>query len=208
MRDNSVESIKGYIKRKNSVKYSYAVNVVVEKPAGFGVINLGEIALTCVTEGRVSYIVTEGNCLDKVEVEIKHRANRARYTRYKLNVKCATGDIVVLIEGKHLRLIGIAIVVGAVHNLINVTHVRRPPDGLLIEALISSDSIRTLRSKVRARVILYILPYSLGNLGRELFIISLVHIYSDNFFCNYFIINILASQEKNTYIIKNKSLPG
>ena len=74
------------------------MNVVIKISSRFGMIDLGEITLAGVTKRCVPYIVAESNRFYKIKIKIKHGAYRASYTRNQLNVKGATGDIVVLIE--------------------------------------------------------------------------------------------------------------
>ena len=50
---------------------------------------------------------------------------------YQLHMKGAAGNIIVLIEGKNLRFIGIAVIIRAVQNGFGIPNKRRSPKGVL-----------------------------------------------------------------------------
>ena len=165
MSDDAVEGVERQVQRKKTVKNADAMDVMVEISAGLGVIDLADVSLACVAEGRVSDVVAESDSLDQVEVEAEDRADGARKSRHKLNVKRAAGDIVVLIEGEHLGLVGVSVVKGAIHYLVDVAHISRTPDRRNVGVGIAADGGRILCREVGASSVLKVVFYSLGKLG-------------------------------------------
>ena len=62
-------------------------------------------------------------------------------------MKRAAADIVVFIERKHLRFIGIAVIERAVDNLVAVPYKRRADDIRFILILIAADDIILVKPK-------------------------------------------------------------
>ena len=56
---DTVKGIEGYIKRKDSVKDSYAMYVMVKISATLSMKNLADITLTCVAKRSVTNIVAK-----------------------------------------------------------------------------------------------------------------------------------------------------
>ena len=71
---------------------------MVEIASRIRMVKLGEEAFSRVSERRMSEIVTKGNRLDQVKVQVQHTADIAGDPRNKLYMQNAPRNIVVLIE--------------------------------------------------------------------------------------------------------------
>ena len=79
-------------------------------------------------ERRVPQIVPERYGLDEVAVQPEQPPDSPCDAAYQLHVQAAAADVVVLDEGKHLRLACVSVISGHVHNLLDVSRERGPGD--------------------------------------------------------------------------------
>ena len=118
-------------------------------------VKLAKVGLSCVRKGRVTEVVTERDGFNQVEIEVQSGTDGARDAGDELNVQAAAGDIIVLVERKHLRLVGIAIVKGAVQDLINVVNKGRAPNGGNVFCqIVSSENLPVIKSHRRHKTAL------------------------------------------------------
>ena len=65
---NAVKGLKCHIVGENFIKNSYRLNIVVKVSTCFFKVNLVKEGFARVRKGRMTNVVTEGNCLDKIKV--------------------------------------------------------------------------------------------------------------------------------------------
>jgi hypothetical protein len=92
-------------------------------------------------------------------------------------VESAASYIIVFDKGKYLGFIGISIVIGAVHNLVNVANVGWAPYGFSIGAVVAANGFTTLGGEVGTTVMLTVVFYALGELGSEMLVYT-AHLFS------------------------------
>ena len=100
---------------------------MVEESAGVLVIQLIKEHFTGMGKGGVTDVVTQGNGLDQIQVQVQRTANGPGDSGHQLDMKAPTGDIVILYQGEHLGLVGITVIIGAVHDPVDVLGKGRPP---------------------------------------------------------------------------------
>jgi hypothetical protein len=125
-----------------------------------------------VTEWSVTDVVTKRDSLDKIKIEIQGLSDSPCDSGYKLNVKSAPRYIVVSVEGENLRFIGIAIVVGAVQNFVNVANERGPPDVGTVFFAVSANDVFLAKVESGTSIISFIALNTLHQLSRERFVIK------------------------------------
>jgi hypothetical protein len=127
-----------------------------------------EIFFTCVTERSVTYIVSESDSLDQIEIKPESRADRSRDPGNELNVKRPSRNIVVSVERKHLGLVCIAVIVRTVKDLVDVADESRAPDaGTVAFSVLSAYDIAFVKRKGPGSSVFSIVCYSLRNLLRK-----------------------------------------
>ena len=89
MESDARESLKAYIERELLIKHAYRMDIVHKVSSRVRIVDLIEVALTCVGKWRVSHIVAECDRFDQIEIEVKRSADRSRDSRNKLNVQTA-----------------------------------------------------------------------------------------------------------------------
>ena len=139
VRSNTVERLQADVEGIDAIQYAHRLQIVEEITPRVLVVKLAKIGFSRVSEGRMSKIVTESNGFNQVKIETQSGTNGARNAGYELNVQTATGDIIVFIEREHLRFVGIAIIKGAVQDLIYIVNKGRAPNGGNIFCQINSS---------------------------------------------------------------------
>ena len=127
------------------------MNVVAEIPPRTGMIQLAQKPFAGMSEGGMSDIVSQCDRLDQIAVEMQRRADRAGDTRNVLHVLPAPRDIVVAVKGKHLRFIGITVIVRAVHDFIDIAHEGGTPNCRPVVRIVVSPHRRAIRKRKRAK---------------------------------------------------------
>ena len=113
-------------------------------------------------------VVTEGNGLDEIQVQMEGRADGAGDAGDQLNVEGATGDVVVFVEGKDLGLVGIAVVVGAMHDLVNVMHEGGTPYApLVLDQVAAANHVAIRKGHGREGAVVPIRLDLLGHFRRK-----------------------------------------
>jgi len=100
--------------------------------------NIVEEGFACMTEGGMTDIVAKSDGFYQVGIKPQCASDGAGDPADELNVEEAAGDIVIFIKGKDLGLIGIAVVVGAMHDLVDIPHEGGAPGGMCIVGVIAS----------------------------------------------------------------------
>ena len=80
-------------------------------------------------EGCVTDIVSQGYGLDEIQIKAEHRADVPGDSGYQLDMQRPTGDVIVLIEGKDLGFVRVAVVERQMHDFLHIPHKSRPPKG-------------------------------------------------------------------------------
>ena len=111
-------------------------------------------------ERRVADIVPKRDRLDKLKVKVERLADGARDSRNKLNVKSAAGQIIVFIKRKHLRFIGIAVIIRAMQYLVDIANKRRPQNRWKIMPVIAPQNPAFIKSKAGKRSVFSVVYYS------------------------------------------------
>jgi len=120
------------------------MHVMVEVAPGTRMVEIREVVLALMAEGRVTEVMADGYGLDEVEVEAERHADGAPHPADHLQVEGAARDIVVAYERKDLCLVG-------------ATRVERVVDDLLD----IHDEARTAQVDIRIFVALGKLAYAL-----------------------------------------------
>ncbi len=107
-------------------------------------------ALAGMAEGRMPYVMTESDRLDKVLVEPNSAADVTRDTADQLFVEAPAGKVVVGAKREHLRLARKAVIGSHVNNLLHIAHERRPQHGVAVTVRdIAPDCRRVMAGKRR-----------------------------------------------------------
>ena len=101
---------------------THTMHVMVEAATGVMPVQRVENALAAVSERSVAHIMGQRDGFGKRDIQPQGGRHFARDAAYELQVERATGKVVVLVEGKHLRLIHAAIVEGVVQYAIHIAH--------------------------------------------------------------------------------------
>ncbi len=101
---------------------------MIKVPPGVPVVKVVQVHLTAMGEGGVPDIMTQSNGLNEVQIQIQSPADGTGDPGYQLHMQAASGDIIVADQRKHLGLVGVAVVVGAVHDPVDVLGELGTPD--------------------------------------------------------------------------------
>ena len=122
MAEHTVERLQRDVAAIQVVEHPHRVHVVVEGAPGTRVVAGRQKALAGVAEGRVARVVAQRDGLDEVAVQPEQAPDAPGHAAHQLHVQAAPRDLVVLGEGEHLGLVGIAVVGGQVQDLLDVAH--------------------------------------------------------------------------------------
>ena len=125
---DAVQRLQREVERENFVQHAHGVQVVRKMQPRMRKIQLVQKALARVPERGMPDVVPQGDRLDEFAVEPQRPPQRARRARDELNVQAAARQVVIFIEGEHLRLVGAAAVIGAVEDLVRVADKGGAPD--------------------------------------------------------------------------------
>ena len=140
---DAVQRLQADVVGENTVQHANGVNVVEKMPPCMAVIKLVEIGFARVTEGRVSHIVPQRDGLDQIKIQMQNGADGAGNAGNQLHMKRASCDIVIFTQGEDLCFVGVAVVIGAVHDLVDVMHKGGAPDrrGILGKVLPAANAL-------------------------------------------------------------------
>ena len=99
-----------------------------EKAPGVAIVELIEEHLAAMSEGGVTDIMPQGDGLNQIQVQIQRPTDGAGDAGHQLNVQTPAGNIVIFQQGENLGLVGIAVVIGAVHDPVDILGKAGPPD--------------------------------------------------------------------------------
>ena len=139
---------------------------MVEKPACIGAVNFVQVKLSPVTERRMTYVVTYGNGFNQIEIEPQNLAYGAGYPGNQLDVRRATGYIVVFVKRKHLRLVAASVKKRAVDNFIRVHGELRPDEFGIVSGVILPARLRVAAGVRRVKVFRFV-----GNAAHLLYLV-------------------------------------
>ena len=112
MAENAVKGLQGQIPSPSlafePLERPHRLNIVLEPRQAMFETERGEKMLSGMAEGRVTDIMTEGDGLDQVLVEVEKTADGAGDSRNQLDVKDPVGDVIVADQAEYLRFIDIA----------------------------------------------------------------------------------------------------
>lgn len=148
------------------------------------------------TERRVTYIVTERNCLNQIRIKAQRLAYCARYTRNQLNVQYTAGYIVVFIKREHLRFIRIAVEIGAMYNFIRIPYKCGSDSACLVTPVISAQGVFFFKSINRKIIFLSVIFYLFRNIIGKFFVIQ-HYFHPDNY---------ITDTGKNQFLRKYKNI--
>ena len=129
MTGNAGEGLQGQVQGEQLIQHPGRVDVVVKKAACVLVVQLVKVYLAAVGKGGMTDIVTQCNGLDQIQIQVQCSADGPGDPGHQLDMEAPTGDVVVFDQGEHLGLIGIAVVVGAVHDPVDILGKIGTPDG-------------------------------------------------------------------------------
>ena len=141
MADDPIQCLQAQIHRKDSVKHPRTVNIMVKIASCMIMINLAELPLPLMSKRRMTDVMSDRNCLDQIQIQVQRLSNVTRCSRYKLYMRCASGNIIVFIQRKHLCFIRITVIIRDMHDLFTIPDKCRAPDCLLIMCHIPADHV-------------------------------------------------------------------
>ena len=121
------EGLQSQIQGEDLIQHPDGVDIVAEMPASVPVVQIVQEHFTRMGEGGVADVVTQGDCLDQIQVQIQRASDGTGDAADQLHMETASCDIVIFHQGENLGLVAVAVVVGAVHDLIHVLDKGRPP---------------------------------------------------------------------------------
>ena len=119
------------------------MDIVVKVAAGMLIIQPIQKHLAGMGKGCMADIMTQRDSLYQVQVQIQSAADGTGNAADQLHMEASACNIIIFNQGKHLGLIGITVIVGAVHDPVDILGelgtpdrgrcvVTVPPDGFLI----------------------------------------------------------------------------
>ena len=87
---NTIKHLEADISEYKFVKYSGAMDVVVEESSGMLVVDLIQITLSGMTKWSMSDVMSKGDCLYEIKIESKSHSDSPCNSGYKLDVKCTS----------------------------------------------------------------------------------------------------------------------
>ena len=104
------------------------MDVVIKTASAAVLIQLAEIPLSRVAEGRMPQVVPQGDGLDQLQIQPQDGADIPGDPGDQLYVQRPAGDVVVVIKREHLGLVRIAVIYGQMQNLFRIPHKNGPPE--------------------------------------------------------------------------------
>ena len=132
------QGLQSQIQGEDLVQHPGRMNVVVEKPARMTVIQLIQIHLAAVGKGGMTDVMSESDSLNEIQVQIQRPANGTGDPGHQLHMQTPSGDVVVSGQRKHLGLVGVTVIVGAVQNAVNVLCKPGSPDAARLVAAVTA----------------------------------------------------------------------
>ena len=121
------QGLQGQIQGEDAVQHPQGMDIVGEVAAGVLIRPLIQESLTGVAEGGMANVVAQCNRLNQIQIQIQRPADGAGNAADQLHMQAAAGDIVIFDQGKNLRLVGIAVIIGTVHDLVHILDEGGPP---------------------------------------------------------------------------------
>ena len=95
------------------------------------IVKLIQEDLAGVGEGGVTDVVPQGNGFNEIQVQVQGTADGTGDPGYQLHMQTSSGNVIVLYQREHLGLVGVPVVIGTIHDPVNVlgkggTPYRRP----------------------------------------------------------------------------------
>jgi hypothetical protein len=84
------------------------LNIVLKSPDTVPSANLRQIPFAVMPEWGMAYVMAKSDSLNEILVQPQKAADIPRYLGEKLNVQNPVGDVVVVNQIKHLRLVNIS----------------------------------------------------------------------------------------------------
>ena len=139
---NAVEGLEADVVGEDLVQHTHRVDVVVKVPSRLLMVKLIQVSFSRMSEGRMADVVSQGDGFNEIQVQMKGGADGAGDAGYQLHVEGAAGNVVIFAQRKDLGLVGVAVVIGAVHDLVDVVHKGRPPHrGVILGQVAATDHL-------------------------------------------------------------------
>ena len=94
--------------------------------------DLVQVGLTGMAKRSMAHVMAQGDGFDQIQIQMKGTADGAGDAGHQLYMETAAGHIIIFNQGKHLSLICIAIIIGAMHDFIDIVNEGRAPYRCLI----------------------------------------------------------------------------
>ena len=122
------QSLQAQIQGEHLIQHPNGVDVVIKVPTGVVVVQFVQKHLAGVGKGGMADIVTQGDGLNQIQIQIQRAADGSGDTGHQLNVQASSGHVIVLHQREDLSLIGVTVVVGAVQDTVNILSKSGAPD--------------------------------------------------------------------------------
>ncbi len=143
--EHPIERLQRDVAAVQVVEHPHRVHVVVEGAPGARAVAGREEPLAGVAEGGVARVVAERDGLNEVAVQPEQAPDAPGHAAHELHVQAAPRDLVVLGEGEHLGLVGVAVVGGQVQHLLDVAHEGRARErGAVVGEVLAAHHVRII----------------------------------------------------------------
>ena len=163
------KGLQGQVQGEDLIQHPGGMDIVGKIPAGMLVVQIVEEHLAAVGKGGVSNVVSQGDGLDQVQVQVQGAADGPGDAGHQLNMEAAAGNVIIFDQGKDLGLVCIAIVVRAVHDPVDVLGEIGPPDRSGLIPAKAADRHAVREGTVKKSAIGFFILHPGGKSIRKLF---------------------------------------
>ena len=128
MTGDAGKGLQGQIQGEYLIQHPGGMDIVGKIPAGMLVVQIVQEHLAAVGKGCMADVMTQGDGLDQIQVQVQGAADGPGDPGHQLHMEAAAGDVIIFDQGEYLGLVRIPVVVGAVHDPVNILGEIGAPD--------------------------------------------------------------------------------